>query len=486
MESELVSKCAAQQLMKRTRDSVIVAGNLPSKEEPLFAVPGVVSLFSPSGSKLALADPHFLKVVDTASFAEIMSVRHQGVQLLHFAPSESFLLTWKKQQDSEPNLVVWDLNSATPVMQFSQKKFTKDNWPTVVFSKDSSLCFRQVGSELHEFQVGNSTPLATLNQKRVTSYSVSPTMPWIITFTAEFKSEPASIALFQYSEGLNLVQELSIEKGTEAGVHWNRDGTKAIVWSQTDVDTTGRSYYGEHKLYIVSGENSGKQVRTEDGPVHDVKWSPEMDEFIVISGFMPAVSCVFRPNGSKKQVIAKHHRNTVRWNPFGNLVLIGGFGNLQGDIEVYEKSSMNIVGNCRANSCVACEWSPCGKMFVTATLCPRMRVDNGYAIYYYTGEKLITVNAENELYDIAWKPRPGEFQVAPLTPRKIENKPEKKAYRVPGSSSNFAQVFKAAKEGKPSVPHKAVPPPPAKDDYIPGMPEPQKKKRKKKKKNAAQ
>lgn len=235
-------------------------------------------------------------------------------------------------------------------------------------------------------------------------------------------------------------------------------------------------------------------MNTTEGPVHDVKWSPAQDEFIVISGFMPATSTLYRGTGGKVKELAKHHRNTIRWNHFGSLFLIAGFGNLQGDIEIYERTDLTIVGTCRAATTVYCEWAPCGRMFVAATLCPRMRVDNGYSIYKYTGELLIIIKAQNDLYDVQWRNNPRAFQDRPLTPRKREAAPEKKVYKPPGSSSSFAERFKAVKDSlgqtapvnigtKPQATFVISKPQPVVEDLVPGQaPEAAKKKKRKKKK----
>jgi len=161
---------------------------------------------------------------------------------------------------------------------------------------------------------------------------------------------------------------------------------------------------------------------------------------------MPATTILFQGTGGKIRELAKHHRNTIRWNTFGTLFLIAGFGNLTGDIDIYERKTLNIIGTCRAATTVYCEWTPCGRLFVTATLCPRMRVGNGYSIYKYTGEQLIHIDVPgNDLYDVQVRSRPGEFQDCPLTPRRIEAIPEKKIYKPPGSSTSFAEKFKAIK-----------------------------------------
>ena len=59
-----------------------------------------------------------------------------------------------------------------------------------------------------------------------------------------------------------------------------------IIWQKTDVDKSGKSYYGSHYLkYIcIYGGNKRSKVAVFDNQVLDVKWSPDSENFIVISG----------------------------------------------------------------------------------------------------------------------------------------------------------------------------------------------------------
>ena len=68
-----------------------------------------------------------------------------------------------------------------------------------------------------------------------------------------------------------------------------------------------------------------KKVPTYEGPVHDVSWNPNSEEFIVISGFMPAASVLFDKSCNPIFEFGKHHRNTIKWSPLSNLVCLGGF-----------------------------------------------------------------------------------------------------------------------------------------------------------------
>lgn len=45
---------------------------------------------------------------------------------------------------------------------------------------------------------------------------------------------------------------------------WNTQGTTLIVLAQTDVDRTGKSYYGETTLYLLSS-SGGFDSRVELG-----------------------------------------------------------------------------------------------------------------------------------------------------------------------------------------------------------------------------
>jgi translation initiation factor 2A len=403
------------------------------------------------------------------------------VQLLHFSHCGKYLVSWEKPQEDSPNLLIWDTDRQSQVYAFCQKKFLKETWPTAIFSSDSLFIYIKNVNDLFVYRLPETQPYLVFNDFKITSFFASPKQRLMVTYTGEEKQEGSKLSILLHEDsGMRKNADLLIKYVQEIKVIWNKQASSALIWCQTDVDTTGRSYYGEHSLFIATSEPRIKAVKTTEGPIHDIMWSPTEDVFIVIAGFMPATSHFYTAAGNKKDQIAKHHRNTVKWNPFGNLFLIAGFGNLQGEVDVYEKNSLELVGNCRANSTVYCEWGPCGKVFVAATLCPRMRVDNGYCVYKYTGEMMFRVMEPFELWQVAWTPQ--VFVSQPLTPRAEAKKVvEKKTYRPPGSTSGFAERFKAAKESAPTkLPLTVTLSPPA--DFIPGLaPEPAKKKKKKKK-----
>jgi translation initiation factor 2A len=48
------------------------------------------------------------------------------------------------------------------------------------------------------------------------------------------------------------VSQKTFFKGDKVQLKWNASGTSLIVLAQTDVDKTGKSYYGETTLYLLS------------------------------------------------------------------------------------------------------------------------------------------------------------------------------------------------------------------------------------------
>ena len=72
----------------------------------------------------------------------------------------------------------------------------------------------------------------------------------------------------------------------QAEMMWNCSGTALILHTHADVDTSGAFYGGATGIHFVNIEGEAKSVpRSKDGPIHDVKWSPTEDVFIVAAGY---------------------------------------------------------------------------------------------------------------------------------------------------------------------------------------------------------
>jgi translation initiation factor 2A len=75
-------------------------------------------------------------------------------------------------------------------------------------------------------------------------------------------------------------------KAERAQIRWNTLGTQVLVFTQTDVDNSNKSYYGETNLYLLSaaGNFDCRVTLDKEGPIHDFSWSPNSKEFIVTYG----------------------------------------------------------------------------------------------------------------------------------------------------------------------------------------------------------
>mmetsp|Transcript_86 Transcript_86/g.92 ORF Transcript_86/g.92 Transcript_86/m.92 type:complete len:406 (-) Transcript_86:10-1227(-) len=188
------------------------------------------------------------------------------------------------------------------------------------------------------------------------------------------------------------------------------NGHAAIVWCQFVVDSTGQSYYGQHDLRYVQlgGGNKRSKLAVFDNQVSDVAWSPDSKDFIVISGKQPAVCTLYNNNCVPIFEFGRIHMNTIRYSPFSNLVLLGGFGNLVGTIQIWNKDTLKLIGDNKSHCTVVCEWSPDGSQIMTAVTHPRVRVDNEVKQFTYYGKKVSHRKIENEVNELnfaCWQPQ---------------------------------------------------------------------------------
>lgn len=81
----------------------------------------------------------------------------------------------------------------------------------------------------------------------------------------------------------------------------------------------------------------------------------------------------------------KRYRNTIKINPFSNILLIGGFGNLAGEMDFWDIEQRKELGSTKSYCSVAIEWANDGYHLMTAVLFERVRVDNELKIFLPNG-----------------------------------------------------------------------------------------------------
>lgn len=276
---------------------------------------------------------------------------------------------------------------------------------------------------------------------------------------------PAAVKVFQVPQFAQPISQKTFYKGDKVQLKWNDLGTSLIVLAQTEVDKTNKSYYGETNMYILSANGSfdSRIQLDKEGPIHDVSWSPNSKEFGVTYGYMPAKTTIFNARAVPQHSFDLGPRNTILFSPHGRFVIVAGFGNLAGDMDIYDLEK-NYAKLCtvKASNCTYCEWSPDGQHVLTAITSPRLRVDNGIRVYHVSGG-LMYHEEMTELYHVTWRPQPTSTHpvenalrsvptphpsaLAFISTQKTPSKPAG-AYRPPGARGTTTPLlFKREDEG---------------------------------------
>ena len=178
---------------------------------------------------------------------------------------------------------------------------------------------------------------------------------------------------------------------------------------------------------------------------------------------MPAKATLFNTRAVATHSFALRPRNTIIFSPHGRFVLVAGFGNLAGQMDIYDlEKDRAKVCTIEASNASVCEWSPDGKHILTATTSPRLRVDNGVRIWHVGGGLMYNEDIQ-ELYYVTWRPQtpvtyplndplspipsPHLSALAYLGTVKTPSKPAG-AYRPPGARGQLTPLaFKREDEG---------------------------------------
>ena len=350
-------------------------------------------VYSPDGRFFAWATAEKVTVVDASTGHEVTTLVAEHVYELAFSHNGTYIITWQRPSKDEDNaatknLKVWrtvndDANEKAErhvIGQFVQKSQTGWN---LQYTPDEKYCARSVTNEVQFFESEDlRTVWNKLHVEGVTQFALSPGKNHsVAVFVPERKGQPATVKVFNIPHFASAVSQKTFYKADKVQLMWNNEGTSVIVWTHTDVDKTNKSYYGESNMYILSA-NGGFDSRIQldkEGPIHDVSWSPNSKEFGLVYGYMPAKATIFNSKAVATHSFSLGPRNTVLFSPHGRFVLIAGFGNLAGQMDIYDlDKNYQKVCTIEASNATACHWSPDGKHILTATTSPRLRVDNGF------------------------------------------------------------------------------------------------------------
>lgn len=66
---------------------------------------------------------------------------------------------------------------------------------------------------------------------------------------------------------------------------------------------------------------------------------------------MPAKATIFNLKLDPIFELGTGPRNSIYYNPHGNILMLGGFGNLRGIVEFWDTNKKVLIGNFHFNSC---------------------------------------------------------------------------------------------------------------------------------------
>ena len=452
----------------------------PNYETPFItekssAINGDGMTWSRDGSLLAaLNQEGGVSVFDANNgYKKIYEAKRQFNAIRHFylSPLNNSLVVYERyvSKDDKDNVFCHNLQSGQITLQIKIKSLTERNWPCFTWSQDERICLHMTTNTIkvmHGRNLSLQSPLYSLTIPNVAQYSLSPNGALLACFFPEAKGQPASLRVFDVTDRSARPRSAKATFNAQnAIIQWNSTSTALIATFATDSDATSSSYYGTSSLFFMRMNETGEmtasaQITGESGgPCHDAAWSPCSDEFVAVTGKMPAEIALYDgKTGNKRVSFGVTRRNTLRWSAFARTFIAGGFGNLPGDIDVWDKNKALCLSTVRVPCTVLCEWGPDGRHFATASTFPRMRVDNFVQINSYDGTTLARLTDFAELYAFKWRPAQDEqFEDCPPSPRVVQNakkpaqadaspEPKKAAYRPPGGSGALAEQMRKERE----------------------------------------
>ncbi|KAG6849912.1 hypothetical protein H0H93_003780 [Arthromyces matolae] len=416
-----------QQYAFRAQKSLGLVGGSPDYE-PLSDfvgpdVPARTFQYSADGRLFAYALPNVVRIYQAEGAKLLLELPTPNIVDIRFSPRGTYISTWERPVKLEDgaqhkNLRIFSASTGEELTSFSQK--SQNDWD-VQYTISESHAVRLVSGEIQVYRPAEWSKgiVDKLKVEGAAMVSLSPGLnPSIAIFVAEKKAcEQFTILILSFADSSCIKTgcpsqrvptcQKSFFKADRAQMKWNTIGTQVLVLTQTEVDNTNKSYYGETGLYLLNaaGNFDCRVTLDKEGPIHDFTWGPNSKEFGVVYGYMPAKAVIFDQRVRVLHDFGAHPHNTISFNPQGRLVLLAGFGNLAGKINIHDRRTLRNVCTIDAPNTSYCEWSPDGRTLLTATLSPRLRVDNGVKIWHCTGP-LLHVQPGEEWYQVAWRPTP--------------------------------------------------------------------------------
>jgi len=403
--------------------------------------------YSEDGSLFSYCDGENLKVMDMTTSEIVFQTPKQKTISIVFSPKNKYIALWEayfttpQNPQGNNNFDIYDIQSGECVksMVYRKQNTWKPQW-----TSDEAICGRCVSNEVQFYEKGDFRNAAQkLYLQGIEGFSFSPASQGgeylVAAHVAGKKGSPSFVRLFKYpnfGDG-KAIGNKSFFKADKVDMMWNKKGSALLILVSAEIDTTGRSYYGEHTLHFMNTKGESSLVPFDKkGPIYSVDWNPNSQQFCAVFGYMPAKATLFNLKCEPTFDFGTGARNTCKYNAHGNILCLAGFGNLHGVMEMWNVDAKKVVSKPQAADTTSFEWCPDGQHFFTATCSPRLRVSNGYKIWHYSGQQLLKFDVEKsgELWEVLWQSQPdGSFPVPRVSAAGVYKEVKKEAYRPPSA-----------------------------------------------------
>ncbi|CAI2723089.1 unnamed protein product [Schistosoma spindalis] len=372
-----------------------------------------------------------------------------------------------------PNIFVYDMINRTKLKEYIFRR--GDGWQPQ-WNSDSSFCSIFVNGEIHMYTNNrfSDKPCTKLSLKGIRHFSMSTSsQPNLAVYIPGEKNQPSFVRVYQCRDNqLILTANKSFFRADTVRLLWNDKGTDLLILTSTKL--SDESYYGDQGLYFISASRSGDSAivpMPRKGPIYQIAFQPtnysssmikknknkKVEEyFVVCYGFTPASVTIFNLNCEPVHDFGTGSWNEIHFNPHGNhilylminfvnkfifmcmctllLLLLAGLGNLSGDMCVWDFSTHERLSSFKTTDVTSVQWLPDGEHLIFATTTPRLRVNNGFGIWHYSGKKLSYRPVERRAIPRAATPDlPAAvdhelYQVSVIFPTKLESAPEPKKF----------------------------------------------------------
>ncbi|XP_077265912.1 eukaryotic translation initiation factor 2A isoform X2 [Temnothorax americanus] len=408
-------------------------------------------LFSPDGQYFAWSNSSKVKIVLCKTWQTVAEIQQPRICALKFSSYSTYLATWepsfvsKDEPHGSENFNIWKAETGELVQHLIQKRMI--DWEPQ-WSSDETFYGLLKGGNVLLYEGNNfDRYVHKIGKGNIAKFSIAPgnAPHHILCHMPGSSGQPSFGRLFKYPkfEIGEAIASKSFFQADKVDMYWNQCGTNVLLMTNMEVDKTGASYYGKQTLHHLNTKGETAMVMlSKEGPIHAVEWSPKSTEFCVIYGFMPSKTTLFNCKCEVVFEFGMLYRNSIYYNPHGNILLLAGFGNLRSGIELWDINNRKLIAKTDAPDTTLLRWSPDGEHFMTATTAPRLRITNGFKIWHYTGSLIYQRpwNNQEELWEVAWQSFSlNAFPQKPINYKAVEgivtnsnqSQAPKEAYRPP-------------------------------------------------------